>query len=187
MDDIMFIIPSEDDIKDIINSIGIIISDIISRTPDIYEKYAFDDDLKSNVYRHFDSILCIEEFTKIYDEHYYDIFNSSNNIVRSFGSTFESHMNMTDRIKVLRSKEQPEQRTDAWYKFRYDHITASNAWKCFGNENVICTKCRQGVSSFGQLVGCMFFRNLEQTTHVFPLLFLMTNWQSLAASTCPHW
>jgi putative phage-type endonuclease len=40
------------------------------------------------------------------------------------------------QINYLRSKPQPDQRTDEWYKFRNNLITASNAYKAFENDNV---------------------------------------------------
>ena len=41
---------------------------------------------------------------------------------------------VSQRLKALREKEQPEQRTEPWYIFRHDHITASSAWKAFESE-----------------------------------------------------
>ena len=35
------------------------------------------------------------------------------------------------RLKDLREKEQPDQRTSEWFNFRWKHITASSAWKAF--------------------------------------------------------
>lgn len=46
----------------------------------------------------------------------------------------------------LRNAEQPAQRTDEWYKFRHNIITASNIWKVFGSEaqcnSLIFEKCQ---------------------------------------------
>jgi putative phage-type endonuclease len=41
------------------------------------------------------------------------------------------------QIDYLRSKPQPNQRTDEWYKFRHTLITASNAYKAFGTQSMI--------------------------------------------------
>lgn len=50
------------------------------------------------------------------------------------------------QIKILSSKEQPEQRTPEWYQFRHNLITASNAYKAFENQVVqnqlIFEKCQ---------------------------------------------
>jgi len=42
-----------------------------------------------------------------------------------------------DKIEYLKQKPQPEQRTDEWYKFRHNLITASNAYKAFESQNTI--------------------------------------------------
>lgn len=41
------------------------------------------------------------------------------------------------KIKGLREIPQPIQRTDEWYKFRWNLITASNAWKAFESQSTI--------------------------------------------------
>ena len=49
-------------------------------------------------------------------------------------------------INYLQNIEQPEQRTPEWYNFRYNHLTASNAWKSFGTQasknELIFEKCQ---------------------------------------------
>uniref|UniRef100_A0A6C0E4W2 YqaJ viral recombinase domain-containing protein n=1 Tax=viral metagenome TaxID=1070528 RepID=A0A6C0E4W2_9ZZZZ len=40
-------------------------------------------------------------------------------------------------IEYLRTRPQPPQRTDAWYKFRHNLITASNAYKAFESQSSI--------------------------------------------------
>lgn len=42
-----------------------------------------------------------------------------------------------EKIKKLREIPQPVQRTSEWYKFRWNLITASNAWKAFESQNTI--------------------------------------------------
>ena len=53
---------------------------------------------------------------------------------------------MESKINYLRSKPQPEQRTNDWYKFRHNLLTASNAHKAFSTQsainNLICEKCQ---------------------------------------------
>jgi len=41
------------------------------------------------------------------------------------------------KIQNLRDIPQPDQRTDAWYKFRWNLITASNAYKAFESQSAI--------------------------------------------------
>jgi putative phage-type endonuclease len=49
-------------------------------------------------------------------------------------------------INYLKNVYQPEQRTNEWYLFRYNHLTASNAWKTFGTPSskneLIYEKCQ---------------------------------------------
>ena len=42
-----------------------------------------------------------------------------------------------DKITALKNKPQPAQRTDAWYEFRHNLITASNAYKVFDSQSTI--------------------------------------------------
>jgi putative phage-type endonuclease len=51
-----------------------------------------------------------------------------------------------DKINFLKSKPQPEQRTEEWYLFRHNLITASNAYKVFDSQatinQLIYEKCK---------------------------------------------
>ena len=128
---------TEKDKNDILESMRIIISEMIECNPSIYQSYDFDITVKQNVYENFDNILDYDEFEDIYNENYYEMFRENKNtnvVVRSYTYTYPSFVDYDSHIEYLCSLEQPEQRTDAWYQFRYNHITASNAWKCFGNE-----------------------------------------------------
>ena len=50
----------------------------------------------------------------------------------------EEEMNIIEqKIQYLRDIPQPVQRTPDWYKFRWNLITASNAWKAFGTQSTI--------------------------------------------------
>ena len=50
----------------------------------------------------------------------------------------EEEMNIIEqKIQYLRDIPQPVQRTPYWYKFRWNLITASNAWKAFGTQSTI--------------------------------------------------
>jgi putative phage-type endonuclease len=53
---------------------------------------------------------------------------------------------LSKKINILRKKPQPEQRTKEWYQFRYNLITASNAYKAFENQStknqLIYEKCQ---------------------------------------------
>ena len=45
--------------------------------------------------------------------------------------------NIEEKIKFLKEIPQPVQRTEEWYKFRWNLITASNAWKAFESQSTI--------------------------------------------------
>ena len=69
---------------------------------------------------------------------------------RSHYGTYTSGMpnivHTAEKIQALRDVYQPEQRTDEWYHFRYNLITASNAWKIFDTaaalNQIIYEKCK---------------------------------------------
>jgi len=49
-------------------------------------------------------------------------------------------------LEMLKATYQPEQKTQEWYDYRHDHITASNAWKALGTTSsknqLIYEKCQ---------------------------------------------
>ena len=53
---------------------------------------------------------------------------------------------MQSHIAALQAIPQPDQRTDAWYEFRYRYLTASSIWKAFFSESsrnqLIVDKCK---------------------------------------------
>ena len=50
------------------------------------------------------------------------------------------------KLARIRAKPQPDQRTNEWYRFRHDLLTASNAWKAFESQacmnQLIYEKCK---------------------------------------------
>ena len=69
---------------------------------------------------------------------------------RSFRRTFirknPDVESITTKLTKLRNTYQPEQRTGPWYEYRYNLLSASNAFKCFGSESMqnqlIYEKCK---------------------------------------------
>lgn len=61
--------------------------------------------------------------------------------IRSFKRTFirktPNIEKISNTINYLKSKPQPVQKTEEWYKFRNNTLTASNIWKAFGTPCVI--------------------------------------------------
>jgi putative phage-type endonuclease len=76
-----------------------------------------------------------------------DIFTISFNIERSINqenigfienNESENEINIIEqKIQILRNAPQPEQRTSEWYQFRWNLITASNAYKAFESQPTI--------------------------------------------------
>ena len=88
-------------------------------------------------------------FDMIYD-YCSSVFYSTIMPKRSFTTTFvrirPNKYIIDEKIAYLKSIPQPEQRTKAWYHFRHNLITASNAYKVFESVKVqnqlICEKCK---------------------------------------------
>lgn len=61
--------------------------------------------------------------------------------IRSFKRTFIRKLPniqlLTNTINYLKGKPQPEQKTEEWYKFRNNTLTASNIWKAFGTPSMV--------------------------------------------------
>ena len=84
----------------------------------------------------------------------FDCFVSSKCIPRrsySIDDSVVSHTrdtttNIQMQIEFLKSIKQPEQRTNEWYTFRHNLISASNLWKVFGSQaqknSLIYEKCK---------------------------------------------
>ena len=71
--------------------------------------------------------------------------------IRSYEKTFirkisVSQTNMDNKLTYLRNIPQPSQRTTEWYKFRYNLLTASTAWKALDTKacmnSLIYEKCQ---------------------------------------------
>lgn len=66
--------------------------------------------------------------------------------LRSEESTSYPSVVKDGHLEYLKNIYQPEQKTQEWYDFRHDHITASNAWKALGTTSsqnqLIYEKCQ---------------------------------------------
>ena len=90
-----------------------------------------------------------DELHQILNEAFHIIFTT---VVprRSYKQSFiRKNINYTtilNKLKHIKSKPQPDQRTSEWYEFRYNSLTASSAWKAFGSQSLInqliYEKCR---------------------------------------------
>jgi putative phage-type endonuclease len=66
-----------------------------------------------------------------------DIVNNQHDTNTNTNTTTTTTEYYTKIIEYLRTRPQPPQRTDAWYKFRHNLITASNAYKAFESQSSI--------------------------------------------------
>lgn len=64
-----------------------------------------------------------------------DIYNDKNDTLTT--NNVNEIDGITIKINNIRSKPQPDQRTDAWYIFRHNLITASNAYKAFESQSTV--------------------------------------------------
>jgi putative phage-type endonuclease len=121
--------------------------------PDFEE--LFDENIHELMHSHFDTDPCytqdaMEEIEEIIEHAKRDFFRD---IIppRSYPKTFileePDYDYIDDQLAILRNKPQPVQRTKEWYEFRYNLITASNAYKAFESQSVqnqlIYEKCKK--------------------------------------------
>jgi putative phage-type endonuclease len=75
-----------------------------------------------------------------------DILLKNISKLRSEPSTPYPSILKEGQLDELKNVYQPEQKTQEWYNFRHDHITASNAWKALGTTSsknqLIFEKCQ---------------------------------------------
>ncbi len=145
------------DCHDLKETIWIFIDDFIQNNRETYKDKHFEELVKNGTY---ESMYCC----------YYDIFNELElkiniddlidevlqtyfivyNNPRSYANTFIHHKTnreKTDRLlEYYKTQEQPEQKTDEWYKFRYDGLTASTLYKAIDSQaninSIIYEKCQ---------------------------------------------
>jgi hypothetical protein len=114
----------------------------------------FDENIEELMKSHFDSDLCYteeaeEEMEEIIERAKTDFFTDFIP-PRSYPNTIilkqPDYKLIKEKINHLKNKPQPEQRTKEWYQFRYNLITASNAYKAFENQStknqLIYEKCQ---------------------------------------------
>ena len=105
----------------------------------------FEDQINNeNVADEFDELL--EEAIHIYVTSFYSERSLQLSEINESLKTDEDINEIEEQINYLRSKPQPQQRTEDWYKFRHNLITASNAYKAFESQatqnQLIYEKCQ---------------------------------------------
>ena len=146
---------SHEDKEDLLETIYDITKDYIDNNILSMKNTYFDQELNNYV----TNVINIT-YSPIYDilsninldqiiEHGIDIYFKINNNPRQYSTTFIGKKYNKETTKKhltnLLNIEQPEQRTDAWYQFRYNRFTASSIWKVLETESnvnqIICEKC----------------------------------------------
>ena len=90
--------------------------------------------------------------TAIRAKYYFDPLENVEDILQKMGK-LRSEVSVSypslvrdGHLDYLKNIYQPEQKTQEWYTFRHDHITASNAWKALGTiaskNQLIYEKCQ---------------------------------------------
>tara|TARA_A100001011_G_scaffold394465_1_gene486970 strand:+ start:201 stop:1472 length:1272 start_codon:yes stop_codon:yes gene_type:complete len=143
----------EKEFNDLKECLYILIDEYIENNIDLYKHEKFEEYVADNVYDYFLDLYPYDmlniDIQHIIDEtmHMYFILNNN---PRSYQNTFiVKKNNKKKNKKILNShlnKEQPEQRTSQWYKFRHNRLTASDFYKIFDTDaarnNLILKKCQ---------------------------------------------
>ena len=149
----------EDDFKE---TIYIFIDEYIENNIETYKLKKFRELLIDYIY-----INITDAYQNLIDEYNIDIdtlidesidfyFNKNNNY-RSYKDspilTIPDVKIISKKLKIIENKYQPEQKTDAWYEYRYNGLTASNLWKAIDTpaslNSLIYSKCEPlNVSKF---------------------------------------
>jgi len=145
-------------------SMGSLIDNFITGDPLGYSNVNFEYNLKEYV---FNSIFLLlknvydnEELLKLELESIFEriiqLYFKKYYPPRSYETTFVRNTNIdkhrlkeliANKIVNIENKPQPEQRTEDWYKFRHNLITASSGWKVFKSQStinqLIVEKCKE--------------------------------------------
>jgi len=160
-DEILPNILDEKNSLDLIESALYLMEDYINENPTAISEPGFEcemlEDVKELFYIQFENEILeynwleddldelLEEAHKIFITTFYperSIANNNNHT--NFEKSENNQIDNNDKIKKLlliidhiKQKPQPQQRTDEWYSFRHNLITASNAYKCFESQSTI--------------------------------------------------
>lgn len=140
----------EKDEDDFIESLESVLCETIQNIDQLHiVNYNFDTFIKDEVYKNFECFMDRSTFNHYYDIHIESCYINNGLQARSFKKEesrlcFDMDVNNQNKLDIIKSLPQPEQRTQEWYQFRQTHITGSNAWKIFHNDttvrNLMCEK-----------------------------------------------
>ena len=158
--DLYDILKTEDDFtntsyhEDFLETIDIFIDEYVNSHIMEYKEKDFEDIVKEAVY---------SQILEVYNEqiNYLDLslddtvdecvylYFTKNNCPRSYDDSIIISNPITNiitkKLTNIKNKYQPDQRTNEWYHFRWDGLTASNLWKIFDSQSslnsLIYSKC----------------------------------------------
>ena len=158
--DLYDILKTEDDFtntsyhEDFLETIDIFIDEYVNSHIMEYKEKDFEDIVKEAVY---------SQILEVYNEqiNYLDLslddtvdecvylYFTKNNCPRSYDDSIIISKPITNiitkKLTNIKNKYQPDQRTNEWYHFRWDGLTASNLWKIFDSQSslnsLIYSKC----------------------------------------------
>jgi putative phage-type endonuclease len=144
---------TEDYAIDLIDTALYLMDEFVTENPHIISEPDFNEILLEEIKEIFETQMedvitsdCIEDDLNDLIEHAFSIFIILFNYERTTSQTIcETHEQevcinndiIEEKIKLLREIPQPHQRTPEWYQFRWNLITASNAWKAFESQSTV--------------------------------------------------
>jgi putative phage-type endonuclease len=149
---------NEDESLELYNTCIYLMEELITEYPTLISEPdfedIFDESIEELMYSHFDDDIfynddaeeeldyIIEQAKKDFFKHYMPYRSYSDTIILENPDLDY----ITEQLNILRGKPQPIQRTKEWYEFRYNLITASNAYKAFESQSMknslIYEKCQ---------------------------------------------
>jgi putative phage-type endonuclease len=158
-----------------------LMEEFIKNHPKLITEQDFEDIFNENIeelmHAHFDYDIFytdeaeeeMEEIMEQAKKDFYKDFMPPRSYPNSIILQKPNYSELNKQIDILRSKPQPVQRTDKWYEFRQNLITASNAYKVFESQCVqnqlIYEKCKDTLNNTKQLTNEIVVINVNTTLH----------------------
>ena len=139
---------------DFFETICIFIEEYIENNIETYKLKKFRELLFENIYTNIIDIyenIIYENNINIDDliDNCIDYYLSKYNCFRSYKDSpiisIPDLKTISKKLKIIKNKYQPDQKSDAWYEYRYNGLTASNLWKSIDSQasinSLIYSKC----------------------------------------------
>jgi putative phage-type endonuclease len=149
---------SDEETVDMYETCIYIMEEFMKENPKIISEPDFEDIFDENIYElihsHFEDDIfyteeaeeLMEEIIEIAKKDFYKYIMPPRSYSDAIILKTPDYDCVSNQLKILTEKPQPEQRTKEWYEFRHNLITASNAYKAFENQTtknqLIYEKCQ---------------------------------------------